>query len=142
MSTIKLEITVDQSNVQILKQLADIIAAQSGLNLVRPESAKEEAKEEAPKAAPAKKAAPKAVKKPETIKEEAAVEEEEENDDLLGEEDEKEVTQEDLKTMLAQKVSANRDAIVKKLKSFGATKISDLDEEHYNDFHAFMTKLK
>jgi len=72
--------------------------------------------------------------------------EEDEDEDLLGEEaedeDEQGITEDDVKAMLAQKVATNRDVIVKKLKSYGASKISELESSSYKDFYDFMAKLK
>jgi hypothetical protein len=69
----------------------------------------------------------------------------EEDDDLLGgiaADDEDAISEEDLKAMLGKKVTANRDAIVKKLKELGGTKISDLPKENYQALYDFMAKLK
>lgn len=137
-TTVEFKITTDSSNIQIISALSLLMGADLGAKV---EAAQVEAKtEEAPKA-PAKKAAPKAaVKKPEPIEEE---EEEEEAEDLdpLGEEEET-ATLEDLKAMQGKKVTAHRDAIVKKLRGFGAAKLSELEGEHYQEYYDFMAKLK
>lgn len=134
-TTVEFKITTDSSNIQIISALSLLMGADLGAKV---EAAQVEAKtEEAPKA-PAKKAAPKAaVKKPEPIEEE----EEAEDLDPLGEEEET-ATLEDLKAMQGKKVTAHRDAIVKKLRGFGAAKLSELEEAHYQEYYDFMAKLK
>lgn len=57
-------------------------------------------------------------------------------------ETESDVSLDDLKLELGVKVDANRDAIVSKLKEFGATKLSNLPEENYSEMLTFLKALK
>lgn len=58
-------------------------------------------------------------------------------DDLVGEE----ITYNDLKVSLGKKVDEHRDAIVAKLEEYGATKMTNLAEEHWTDMFNFMEAL-
>jgi len=141
MSTIKIEFWSEDKN-----EIAQLLSALAGVN----ENAKsvknievvdaEEVKAPEKKAAATRPSRAKAKPEPEPEPEE------EEDEDLLGEEaedeDEQGITQDDVKAMLAKKVATNRDAIVKKLKSYGAEKISELESSSYKDFYDFMAKLK
>lgn len=57
-------------------------------------------------------------------------------------ETESDVSLDDLKIELGVKVDTNRDAIVAKLKEFGATKLSNLPEENYSEMLTFLKALK
>ena len=57
-------------------------------------------------------------------------------------ETESDVSLDDLKLELGVKVDTNRDAIVAKLKEFGATKLSNLPEENYSEMLTFLKALK
>lgn len=136
MSTIKIELTVDVNNIEIVTEFLSRISAQTkGVKEVKVNDA-EEVKAESPKKAPAKPAAKKAPVK-------APVEEtEEEEEETFEEEEEETITLEDVKAMQAKKVAANRDAIIKKLNALGATKLSELDEDSYQTYYDFLAKLK
>lgn len=137
MSTIKLELIVDANNIEIVTEFLSRISAQTkGVKDVKVTDAEIVEKPEAPKKAAAKPAAKKAPAK-------AIVEEpEEEEEETFEAEEEETITLEDVKAMQAKKVAANRDAIVKKLNGLGATKLSELDEEHYQTYYDFLAKLK
>lgn len=136
MSTIKLELTVDVNNIEIVTEFLGRISAQTkGVKEVKVNEP-EDVKSEAPKKAPAKPATPKKPAK-------AVVEEpEEEEEETFEEPEEETITLEDVKAMQAKKVAANRDAIVKKLNALGATKLSELDEDRYQMYYDFLAKLK
>lgn len=48
----------------------------------------------------------------------------------------------ELKVKLGEKVDANRDEIVAKLKEFGSSKLSNLPEEHYDAMYTYLNSLK
>ncbi len=58
-----------------------------------------------------------------------------------------EITFEELSTKVAEKIKKLKDVgkstggIVKKLKSYGAQKLDELDEDNYGDFMAYLIKL-
>lgn len=135
MSTIKIEITVDAQDGVIIDALKGLLLAQKGLV-----ENTEVVDAEEVKTPPVKKSAPKATAKkaPEPDPEE----DDEDIDPLADDDAEEHVTLEDLKALLAKKVTIHRDAIVKKLKALGAPKISELEESDYRDMHTFLSKLK
>lgn len=143
MSTIKIEITLDGNETNLAALLA--LAVGNNTEKAKALEVKDEEVVESPKEA---KAAPKRASRAKPKEEpapEPEAEEEEENDDLTGDEAEEEeegISIENLKELLGQKVVNNRTAIVAKLKSLGATKISDLPESGYQTLFDFMSKLK
>lgn len=63
-------------------------------------------------------------------------------DDLAEEEESSTgITYNDLKISLGKKVDQHRDAIVAKLRAFGATKMPNLDEKHWEAMYNFMESL-
>jgi len=138
MSTIKIEITLD-SSMEMFDVILNALARKDVKNIEVVEA--EEVKAPEKKAAAPRPSRAKA--KPEPVIEE---EEEEEDEDLLGEEAEDDETEElsadDVKAMLAKKVTTHRDVIVKKMNSYGAARLSELDSANYREFYDFMAKLK
>lgn len=55
--------------------------------------------------------------------------------------EEKQVTRDDLRALLAKKVGDHRPAIVKRLKAFDADSITTLDAQHFATFHNFLNEL-
>ena len=142
MSNIQIVISLDSSDARLDAVLAALTGnAPQKVNATETVQA-EEVKASTPKkrSAPAPKTAP--------IEEPAIAEDEDEDDDddllegIAANEEEEAISEEDLKAMLGKKVTANRDAIVKKLKELGGTKISDLPKENYQALYDFMAKLK
>lgn len=140
MSAIKIEFeSEDNAVVVAIAALTDSLLGRKAKSI---EVAEAEEVETPPKTPP--KTRPSRAKKPEpVIVEEEEEEETEEEETEEVEDDEAEtITEDDVKAMLAKKVATNRDAIVKKLKGYGASKISELDSTNYKGFYDFMAKLK
>lgn len=148
MSTIKLEITIDSTQFHVLGQIGELLGAGNitiagpGVVNIPAGHAKAEklevkdAEEVAPKKAPAKRT-PK-VKEPEPEPET----EDEEEFELDEEDDTEAITADDIRAVQATKVTAHRETIIKKLKSFGSTGIKDLKEENFREYYDFLSKLK
>jgi hypothetical protein len=150
MSTIKLELTVDANNIEIVTEFLGRIAVASvggkkvnELKVVDAEEVKApEAEKPAPKPRPSR-----AKSKPQPEPEEDEDEDLDEDLDDEGLEDEEEAEEEtidadDLRAKQAEKVAAHRAAIKAKLTELGATGIKDLDEKHYQKYFDFLSKLK
>lgn len=139
MSVIKLEIAVDKSNIGIVSDFLNRLAVDTGkannLKVVEPEEVDEKP---APKA-PAKRAS-RAKPKP------APVEEDEDEYDPLDDdgegEDDDEITLDDVKEAMADKVDDHRPAILKKLAALGASKMSELKPAKYQVFFDYLKGLK
>lgn len=140
MSTIKIEITGDDKDGVVLNVLR-LLSGNASVENIEVKDAEEATTVKAPtkKAAtpkaPAKKPEPVEVEEPETGDDE---------EDFAAEEtdDEDGITEEDLKVLLAKKVTSNRDAIVKKMKSLDAARVSEIKPEDYQVFYDFLSKLK
>ena len=77
----------------------------------------------------------------EAAKDEAEAEAEEEAPTETAEDAPTTLTYNDLKVSLGKKVDEHREAIVAKLAEYGATKMPNLDEEHWVDMFNFMEAL-
>jgi len=103
------------------------------LKVVDAEEVKPPAKTKTRTAAATTKKAP----EPEPEEEEEEGEETEEDDD-----NDEGITYDVLKDAFAKKVNAHRDALVKKLKTFGVAKLSELEEDDYKAMYDYLLKLK
>lgn len=146
MSTIKLELTVDANNIEIVTEFLGRIAVASvggkkvnELKVVDAEEVKApETEKPAPKPRPSR-----AKAKPQPEPEEEEDEDEDLDDEGLEEEAEEEtIDADDLRAKQAEKVAAHRATIKAKLTELGATGIKDLDEKHYAAYFDFLSKLK
>lgn len=144
MSTIKLELTVDANNIEVITEfLARISATTVGGKKVA-DMKVVDAEEVAPQKTPAKPRPSRAKAKPEP-------EPEDEDDDLDGDDDldddledtdEEAITADDLRAKQAEKVDKHRAAIRAQLGKLKAAGIKDLDEKHYSAYFDFLSKLK
>lgn len=143
MSTVKIEITVDASNVSALNTFLNELAGQpKTANEIKVNGA-EEVKD--PKATlPSGKPRPSRAKaKPEPVEEEIEEElEAEENDDLEAEEAEDDITIDDIRAKQAEKIGKHKLALIEKYKEFDAKGVSSLDPKHYREMYDFMANLK
>lgn len=146
MSTIKLELTVDANNIEIVTEFLGRIAV-AAVGGKKVESVKvvdaEEVKDEAP-AKPASKTRPSRAKaKPVPEPEEIEEDEDLDNEGLDIEDEEAEsIDADDLREIQAKKVDKHRATIKAELGKLGATGIRDLDEKHYQKYFDFLSKLK
>lgn len=141
MSVIELKISVTANNVGVVAEFLNRISNAEAkeikvkdAEILSPEEEEEPLKKSPAKKAAAKKTAPPKVEEPE---EETFEEEEEETF-----EEEEEISLDDLKALQATKVVAHKEAIVKKFKTYGATRLSDVDPKHYADYEKFLNGLK
>lgn len=145
MSTIKLELTVDANNIELVTEfLGRIAVATVGgkrvaeMKVVDAEEVKDTA---------VRKPRPSRAK-PKTPIVEVEVDEDEEDldgDDLdedLDDEEDEAITADDLRAKQAEKVDKHRAAIKAQLGKLKATGIKDLDEKHYQAYFDFLSKLK
>ncbi len=137
MSVVKIEITVDASNVgavqKFLGELAQDDKKVKNIEVIEPEEVKTETVK-----APAKRSSR---AKPKEEEPEYEMELGEDAEDP-GTDEQEGVDAEDIKLMQAKKVTAHRDAIIDKLKKLGAKGISTLDPEHFQEYYDFLAKLK
>lgn len=139
MSNIQITINLDSND----SKFDAVLAALTGATAKSTNAAEVVQAEEVKTPAPRSRTRTTAAATPAKVEEPEPVEEtEEQGADLLGEEETEAISYDDLKALLAQKVTANRDAIVKKLKELGGSKISDLPKENYQALYDFMAKLK
>lgn len=78
---------------------------------------------------------------------EAAPVPEEETDDLMGDEPQEEaaaptVTREMIRSIVSDKQGAHKGSIRGKLKDLAAENVTKLEEKHFSEFYAFVSKLK
>jgi len=148
MSTIKLEITVDSSNAQLV---GDFLAKLGGasqvpsyartkaddLKVVDAEEVKSPAKTPTPRPSRAK-------AKPAPVEEEIEDEEFETGQESEGmeDEDEEEITADDLRALQATKIDKHRPAIASHYQKLGAKGISSLAPENFQKMFDFLSKLK
>ena len=141
MSTIKLELTVDANNIELVTDFLTRISAQvNGVKEIKVNNAQEVKEDKPAKAAATKKVAAKKAPEPE-------IEEEDDDfddglNDSLDNDSPVVVTADDLREAQALKVGSHRDAIIAKLKELGAKGISNLGEEHYAAYYNFLKCLK
>lgn len=149
MSTIKLELTVDANNIEIVTEfLGRIAVASVGAKKVADMRVidAEEVKVPEPEKSAAKPRPSRAKAKPEP----APAPEPEDDDELddpefTADDDELEaedITADDLRELQATKVDKHRDAIKAQLVKLGATGIKNLAEENFQKYFDFLSKLK
>lgn len=145
MSTIKLELTVDANNIEIVTEfLGRIAVASVGSKKVTDMRVvdAEEVKAEEVKAPAAKPRPSRAKAKPQPEPEEEEEEIDLDDEGLEDEAEEETIDADDLRAKQAEKVAAHRATIKAKLTELGATGISSLDEKHYAAYFDFLSKLK
>jgi hypothetical protein len=140
-NTINLVLPFNDKNVELVKGLLAKADLSKKVNDIEVTDA-EEVGETAPVKTPAKRPSRAKPKTP-------VIEEEDEDlDDDLGEEadeieeDEAEITEDDLRELSAKKIGKHKDAIVAQLAKYNVKGWGNLPEKHYAAMHAFLTKLK
>lgn len=140
MSTIKLELTVDANNIELVTEFLGRIAVATvggkkvtDMKVVDAEEVKTEA--------PAKKQRPSRAKVKIPVVEEDD-EDLDDDDEDLDDDDDEAITGDDLRAKQAEKVDKHRVAIKAQLGKLKATGIKDLDEKHYQAYFDFLSKLK